>query len=219
MSDLIRLLDHILDLIAPPACAVCDTFLTTAERSVCGLCDQNFGLTHPLPAPDGTPRLAAAYYEGGVAAAILRAKASAECWRMRSLGQKAAEEAGVWLTSFDLVVPVPSSRRRLRQRGWNPVLPVAQAAATVAGVPVWHGLRRPVDEGSQKGRGRNERVIAAGTFLARPLDADNVLLVDDVTTTGATIAACARALRSAGALDVSAFAIAYTERRCTKGDT
>ncbi|HVB38153.1 MAG TPA: ComF family protein [Vicinamibacterales bacterium] len=124
------------------------------------------------------------------------------------------------LEGADCVVPVPLHPRRRRQRGFN------QAADLAAGLglPVWPVLRRVRATPSQVDlpaaqRHRNVRnafqIAAPSRFRIRHADAREisldglcVVLVDDVSTTGATLEACARALKAAGVREVRALTAA-----------
>jgi len=117
----------------------------------------------------------------------------------------------------DAIVPVPLHPRRLRARGFNPAGLLARRLARRLGVtfhPV--ALVRTRDTPSQTGldaRGRRRNVAGAFLWARRVPPPARILLVDDVVTTGATLAATARALRVAGATSVLGLAAAATERR------
>lgn len=112
-----------------------------------------------------------------------------------------------------LVVPVPLHVKRLRWRGFNQAQLLARSIARPAGLEVdARVLVRSRDTPPQVGLDARRRVAnVAGAFeVADPtkVRARNILLVDDVMTTGATADACARALRSAGAKRVDVLALA-----------
>ena len=107
----------------------------------------------------------------------------------------------------DVLVPVPLHEGRLRQRGFNQSELLARELGRRARRPVLDGaLTRVRETPSQTGLSPAERVAnVRGAFAAAErLDGQHVLLVDDVCTTGATLYACARTLKRAGAASVSA---------------
>ncbi|OAT80195.1 ComF family protein [Desulfotomaculum copahuensis] len=111
-----------------------------------------------------------------------------------------------------LLVPVPLSARRLRERGFNQAELLAWEAALVLGIPVLPLLRKTRETPSQVGLSRRERQAnLAGAFDVPDASAVQervVLLVDDVLTTGATASACAGVLLDAGAAAVCVAVVA-----------
>jgi len=109
------------------------------------------------------------------------------------------------------VVPVPLSKERRRRRGYNQMDLVAKALAGLLGLPCkTDALSRVRDTRSQVGLdavARHRNVQDA--FLARreAVQGSVILLVDDLFTTGATLAACAAALREAGSGEVYALTV------------
>jgi predicted amidophosphoribosyltransferase len=102
------------------------------------------------------------------------------------------------------LVPVPAAPARRRRRGFDHADVLAGALARRTGLPRVRALRRR-GGARQLGAGRRERLTAGRLDVVATGPAPPVaLLVDDVHTTGATLAACARALRAAGAEDVRA---------------
>jgi len=116
-----------------------------------------------------------------------------------------ARESGV-------LVPVPSTRRRNRDRGYDPAVLLAEELGRRLGLSVRPGLRRVRDTAPQSSLPASlRRENMAGAFAGSPHVAGlPVLLVDDVVTTGATAFAAAGALLGAGALRVSLLVLART---------
>jgi predicted amidophosphoribosyltransferase len=109
------------------------------------------------------------------------------------------------------LVPVPLHPARRRRRGFNQAAVLAKALARRTGVAVADSLTRSGPGGTQVGRPRSERLAAPlGRILAPDHIPARAIVVDDVATTGATLSACAAALRAAGALEVRAVTFART---------
>jgi ComF family protein len=116
-----------------------------------------------------------------------------------------------WLADVALV-PVPLHPRRLRSRGFNQAALIASALGRRAGLEVLDCLARSGATTTQVGRQRAERRAGPAGAIDVGGDAvpERVLLVDDVVTTGATLAACRAALVAAGSLELSAVVFART---------
>jgi ComF family protein len=116
---------------------------------------------------------------------------------------------------FDAVTPVPLHWRRQWQRGFNQSELLARTIARRCGVPVMHALKRVRPTVAQAGlsnTGRRQNVAAAFR-PRRVVQGKRILLVDDVMTTGSTAAACALALKRAGAAKVALLTVARVDRR------
>lgn len=124
----------------------------------------------------------------------------------------AAPGASELLDQADCVLPIPSSTKRLAERGYNPALLIARAVAPRHCHADW--LQRPMDHPPQRSLKRAERLhnvrgaFAPNAKRALGLNGKRVLLVDDVMTTGATLHEAARVLHRAGAATVSALVLA-----------
>jgi predicted amidophosphoribosyltransferase len=101
------------------------------------------------------------------------------------------------------VVPVPTASRRSAGRGFDPATEIAAALALRAGLPLTSCLARR-GAGRQLGRRRTQRLADPPSIRAAGAAPASALLIDDVLTTGATLTACARALREAGSVRVVA---------------
>ncbi|HEY1263027.1 MAG TPA: ComF family protein [Terriglobales bacterium] len=118
---------------------------------------------------------------------------------------------------FDCLTPVPLHWWRQWKRGFNQSELLARAISRRSGIPVVRALRRARSTAAQAGlsnSGRRRNV--ADAFLWRPkqpVAGRRILLLDDVMTTGSTAAACALALKRAGAARVALLTLARVDRR------
>jgi len=117
------------------------------------------------------------------------------------------------LGAADIVLPVPLHPRRERARGYNQALLLARELARSLELPLDSSLLiRTRDTPSQTGlTPRQRRLNVRGAFAVTPrsrVKGKRILLIDDVATTGATLDACARALKRAGAARVEAVTVA-----------
>jgi ComF family protein len=154
-------------------------------------------------------------YAGPAREALLRLKFGG--WRAvaEAVG---ASMAAVTPVAPDLVTWVPLSPARRAQRGYDQSRSLATVVARELGVPARPLLRRTVDTLPQSSRtGEERRRAMRGAFRAAAGAASNaagtVLLVDDVLTTGATAAECARVLHDAGAREVALLTAARATSR------
>jgi len=112
-----------------------------------------------------------------------------------------------WLADADALVPVPLHWRRLWSRRYNQSLLLARALGRRSGVPVDADSllrRKPTPSQAGQSAGARRRNVAGAFFVARPESVRDrqLILIDDVLTTGATANACARQLKRAGAKTV-----------------
>ncbi len=227
------LLTKLLDLVSPRLCAVCGGRLAATEHGLCSACLLRLPRTGTWLSPADNevaqmfwglmPVERAAsffYYEP-------RSEAARIIYMMKylgrpdvafDLGRLAATEfaAAGFFAGIDVLVPVPLSRKRLRQRGYNQSEAIARGVASVTGMPV--EVRAVVRTGfraSQTGLnrlGRQDNV--SGLFCLKAperLRGRHVLLVDDVVTTGATVMACAGAMAAVEGIRLSVMTLGRTK--------
>lgn len=152
---------------------------------------------------EGTPPVTAAF---SVDAHFLRILAASKYSGFRSVGRRLAREAARRIApqlGAGVLVPVPITRSRRRERGFNQTEDLAAALAAGTGLPVETWLVRRRGGRSLAGSERAKReAIVRGAFAASARfpgeSAGPLILVDDVVTTGSTAAACAAALRERG---------------------
>jgi ComF family protein len=113
---------------------------------------------------------------------------------------------------IDLITPVPLSRGRKKQRGYNQAALLAKPMAWTLGHSYEpKALRRQRETRSQVGLSRDQRQEnVAGAFRASPdvVSGKAVMVVDDITTSGSTLVACADALSQAGAEEIYGLTLA-----------
>lgn len=226
---LTRALSELLAVVAPPACLACRDVLPRADASVCAACLRALpwlrGPRCPLcalPAHGGRPCPAAGAafalawsplaYERTARALVTALKFHGA---LPVAGVMAAHLAATappgMLRATAVLVPVPSHPARRRRRGFDQAHVLAAALARRTGLPVAACLHRHGSSARQVGAGRTERRAEGRLRLdVRGVAPAHAILVDDVHTTGATLDACARALRVAGTAHVTAMAYART---------
>jgi ComF family protein len=205
----------------PPGCACCDEpgtpFCEPCRASLvelvdpcprCALPRRGFCVGCGGGALDGV--WAAYEFGGALADAVRLLKFSARTDLGEPLGALLEPGMRMLASGGALVVPVPLSRGRLRQRGYNQAALLAHAAARAQGLAVRVDvLARVRETPAQVGLSASQRRTALlGAFSAHACVAGrDVVLVDDVMTTGATLSACALALRLEGAARVVALTV------------
>ena len=99
-------------------------------------------------------------------------------------------------SSNSVIIPMPTTDKRLRQRGFDPVTILSSYLSKQWQIPLWQGVERIDSTVSQQGLTRNERLanLNDAFVVTEPLPVKQLLLFDDIATTGASLQALARAL-------------------------
>ena len=182
-----------------------------ADVLLCERCDHALDLlrpVHPLPPPAISDAWAAAPHQGVARDLVAALKFRRLLPAATAAAELIAERSPADLLSGRLLVPVPPAALRHAWRGFDAAAEIAAALVQVTGASLSPCLRRR-GSGRQRGRGRQERLANAPRIEAAGDVPGQALLIDDVLTTGATLAACAAALRSAGAVDVKAITFTH----------
>jgi ComF family protein len=201
--------------IASPYCAICGEALSAfeADGRLCARCEAD--------RPPFSRARSAGRYDGPLRD-LIHALKYRHCRALASPLAAMAVRAGAdVLTGADAVVPVPLHPWRTITRGFNQ----ADDLARGMGLPVWRVLRRTRSGPAQvtlsasdrhanvRGAFALARRAEASPSMRRRLARSTVVVVDDVMTTGATIAACCRVLADAGVSDVRALTVARAPMR------
>lgn len=224
---------RLLDLIAPRLCVVCGHRLTVTEEVICAKCNFHLprtGFHHhaydnemaklfwaQIPIEKAT---AFFYYEAHAETANiiyeLKYKNHPEIGNI--VGRMLAKEIqpSGFFDGIDGIVPIPLAKKRLRQRGYNQSMEIAQGVSEMTGLPIYKKVvRRNSFKGSQTNKGRWDRqenvehVFELTDAIA--VSNKHLLLIDDVITTGATCIACAKALCQSGNIRISILALGFAK--------
>jgi len=192
-----------------PLCNICGA--PTSLTSLCFLCKKN--------RPPFSSLRSWAVFDGPVQKAVHRIKYKRDI----SLGFVLANLMTNFVENLrwpiDIVVPVPLGKKRKTERGYNQVSLIAYPLALSFG---WKympgGLIRIRETESQVGlnvKDRHENVKGAFSVNSKKIVGKNILLIDDVATTGATLSSCSEALITGGALNV--YAVTLARAKAKKG--
>ena len=196
--------------ITPPCCRTCGDPLPSwrtisVAESTCARCRRKPPLL--------TIARALGAYEGSLRAIVHALKYGGRSTLARPLAARLREAGAEALAGADLVVPVPLHRSRQRQRGFNQAAEIARRL----GLPMQDALRRTRRTPAQADlpAARRHANVRGAFALARASSVSGrvVVLVDDVSTTGATLNACAAVLLTAGASEVRAVIVARAVTR------
>jgi ComF family protein len=216
-----RLAGAILDLALPASCAGCEAEGTP----LCDRCCRSLAVRLRLPpgTPLGLPAALplplaqiewCAPFSGTVRVALHRLKYSGERRLAAPLAEAMAARWRVAACGGELLVPVPVHAERARHRGYDQAFLLAAGVSDRLGIPWRPALERTRRTAPQFDLGRHaRRTNVCGAFslragFERAVEGRWPILIDDVLTTGSTLAACAGALYDAGAVAVSALTVA-----------
>ena len=217
-----RFLKAILNFIYPPRCIFCRKPLS--EEGICDEC------LNEIPRVKGkilNPQFVAKtcaplYYRGSVRAAIIRYKFSGRtayathfAKLMHEMIERRIEDP------IDYITWVPLGKRKLKKRGYDQAELIARELSKIMGIPAIRTLKKIRNNKSQhKIKSESERranVIGAYENVNyTEIWNKNVLLIDDVFTTGSTVFECARMLKIAGVVNIFVATIAKTQQKRKK---
>lgn len=223
------MLNDFISLFFPKYCMACNNNLVKGEEMVCLKCD------YEIPKTDshldkynfiaakfyGKVHLqdAVAFYKFTKNGRVQRLLHKLKYHNKPALGELIGRKYGHELmgieiqAEYDLIVPVPLHKTKLRRRGYNQSAVFASGLGEVLRIPVQeYALKRNVKTTTQTRKSRIERWRNVDNIFVVPepegVKDKRILLVDDVITTGSTLESCARALLDSGCKSVGVAAIA-----------
>jgi predicted amidophosphoribosyltransferase len=204
----VRAIDQIVSLLAPPLCAACGAG-RSVDEVLCKRCRRQLAMAPRVlePGPPGLDLAVAASPFDGAARRVVHGLKYARRLTLARVAAEAMLRALPDRESAAAIVPVPPGPWRWRSRGFDPAEEIAIALCEIAGLPLEACLRRARGR-RQVGRPRFERLADPPRVWLDGEAPASALLVDDVWTTGATLSACALALREGGCRRVVALTLA-----------
>ena len=216
------------DFLFPPICGGCEklgvrwcgecktsvVLIPEPQCDICGLPQSSAGVCDSCQKTKPTYDILRSWavFEGPVRKAVHRIKYRQDLGLGESLANDLLDYVNQLNWQVDIVVPVPLGKKRFRERGYNQVSLIARPLALAKG---WkyapRSLKRARETTSQVGLSadkREENVHDAFVAKGSQVDGKSVLIVDDVSTTGATLNSCAQALITGGAREVYALSLA-----------
>jgi predicted amidophosphoribosyltransferase len=190
--------------LVPPVCAACGR-ACRPDTILCTRCARRLAGAEPLEGT-GAPGLDRAWSTAPHEAVARDLVTALKYRRLLPVADLMADRIQ-WLAPATVlsgtIVPVPTAPLRTALRGFNPAAEIAAALAQRTELPLQTCLIRR-GGGRQVGKRRAQRIGHPPLIQARGKVPSSVLLVDDVLTTGATLSACARALRQSGSIRIAA---------------
>lgn len=200
-------------------CQTCGKLVSREER-LCRDCREGRG-------PKGLDKVTAwGHYSGSWRDFIQTVKFKAQPFLLKAIARPFADWAIRNLPPPDALVPVPMHPERLAERGYNQASVLASALNWELGIPLVEGLVRKTMTTPQVGLNRRDRLHNLTDAFAVSVTGEQwgmkgrcLWLIDDVVTTGATLEACAQALRTQGVKNVYGLALAAGSQVSSPGGT
>lgn len=221
---------RLLDIISPRTCSVCGARLAITEEEICSVCNLHLPRTNLHLNPLDNPlakmfwglmpieKATALFYyapQSDTSHLIYALKYFSRPQIGNHMGKILARDiadAG-FFEGIDVIVPVPLAPKRRRERGYNQSEEIARGIGNVTGIKVdCNALKRKTFKASQTHLHRWQRLenVEKAFYITKQgqrLKGKHVLLVDDIITTGATIVACAEAMKEVEGIRFSVVAL------------
>jgi len=222
------------DLIVPRRCAICSNRLAPEESLLCADCEAELEKTPFRESPYDNPmaRLFWGQFPIEKASAWFYYRPHSDPSKMiydlkyhgqSLLGEDIGEQLALrhqpsgFFNDIDAIVPIPITKERQRERGYNQSMQVARGISQVTRLPIFDKvIKRQHFSESQTHQSstweRRENVREAFQLIdANKIKGKHLLIIDDIVTTGATVIACGQELAKAEGIKLSVLSIGYTK--------
>lgn len=194
--------------IKSPYCTVCGIpFNCHGDNHICGVCT--------IEPPKFDSACAAYTYHGGIKELLHNYKYTPKPQLRKPLGLLLVDKLTEYVHQIhpDLILPVPLHKKRLRQRGFNQAILLGEILSKQWHLPLERNLLQRIRYTKPQVTlsAVERRTNVNGAFAVKnsvPLSGKKIVLLDDVFTTGSTLNECAKALKSAGAIEVHCITVA-----------
>lgn len=203
-----------IDLIKEPVCVKCGMPLSSKEQEYCGICackpDRGWEKGRSLFPYHGAL---------GEALRLVKKDGRKEFVRFFACRMKETQQHFIEQMAPECIVPVPLYPARQRRRGFNQAELLARALGEELGLPVQMLLKKQKKTKDQKSLSKAQRLknvrdaFEINEAVAQEGIPQSVLLLDDVSTTGSTLTACARVLKAHGVTRVSYISVCVAEQQ------
>lgn len=215
MFELYEVLRFAAAVIVPNRCPFCDGVIRAYEYAHEECLNALSLIKERLPVPEGLSELYAyCAYEGVARDAVLRLKEGCYIHAAEAMSLLMTEDIGATAKQADVITSVPSSFTKVAKRGYSPAEEIAKGIARRCGVRFVKLLMESDNKSEQKALSEKERMKnvkdAFEVIDIGKIQQKNILLVDDVCTTGSTLSACAKLLLEHGASSVTGAVFAKT---------
>ena len=210
-----KLIDKVLDFIYPKGltCNFCGKELNEADRyfSICPDCAMRFIPVDPTEI-DGIKVYSCFEYDGAIRSIVLDYKDADKPYLCEYMARYMYENFVQNGINADMICYVPSSPSALRRRGYDGMKIVAEHLNKLSAIPLSNALFRREGQDQTKVAHENRSANVKDMFLSREGFTGEVLLLDDVVTTGATVTECAKTIINHGADEVVVLTFAAARR-------
>ena len=217
-----KILNIILNFLYPPYCYLCDNRLSEGEEIICDDCWKNMEQGCAFVEGNDEFEFNKFHWMYIFNDKILELVHLLKYSGITKLSGHFIDQASNriikndFYKDIDLIIPVPLHKVRLRERGYNQSKLIADELSRLLSIPVKTNLIRTKNNKSQTGLNRKERIKnVLNIFEVKEIEdlkEKNIILVDDILTTGATLNECTRVLKMSGAGNVNVLTVTFVEK-------